>query len=313
MAGNPAPDLATPQFAKFEQVKLGLNVAGFPGNYHTLSKLGTYGRRIVPVDDLGLHLVWKPGNSPFEFIKPLPRSFVTLPPDPVPPAAGAATPACTDAELTWPTEALPEATAGFVYSYTRLIESEVDLKLALDMGLVDERFALAGGVGWERWQAFVASFRKASDPNMHIRFAYGDLRLNRLRLSWLGRRFYNTRDQPLLSFSNWYIKWATVILVIASTVLSAMQVALAGNPDFGTTMVVFNWFAIAFLLMVAFNLAVGLTVGLFFGVWQVAVWGNKKRTNRKKKLTEVIESCGGSQGEFTDLQRSKLLEREVNM
>lgn len=259
-----APDLATDQFNKFALVKLSL--AGFPDNYHSLSQLGTYGRRIVPVDDLGLHLVWKPGNAPFEFVKSLPRNFVRLPPDPA--VSGSGTPA---AELAWPAKGLPEATAGFVYSYTRLIKSEVDLKLALDLGLVDERFVLADGIGWQRWEAFVASFLRAPGPK-HSRFQYGDLRLNRLHINWLRKSFYNTRDQPLLSFSNWYLKWATVVLVIASTVLSAMQVALAGNPGLDTTMAVFNWFAISFLLMVAFNLAAGLTIVFFWSMWQFLVW-----------------------------------------
>lgn len=285
---NPAPDLATDQFNKFALVKLGLDIAGFPDNYHPLSRLGTYGRRIVPVDDLGLHLVWKPGNAPFEFVKPLPRNFVRLPRDPA--VSGSGTP---KAELAWPAKELPEATAGFVYSYTRLIESEVDLKLALDLGLVDERFVLADGIGWERWQAFLASIRGAPGPPEHSRFRYGDLRLNRMYISWLGKRFYNTRDQPLLSFSNSYIKWATVVLVIASTVLSAMQVALAGNPGLDTTMAVFNWFAISFLLMVAFNLAAGLTIGISFFTWRILVWVMRKRNKR----TEVIDSgdISGSQ------------------
>lgn len=292
---NPAPDLATEQFNKFKQVIWGLDFAGFPGNYHPLSQLGTYGRRIVPVDDLGLHLVWKPGNAPFEFVKPLPRNFVRLRPA-VPAVSGSRT---LTAELAWPVKGLPEATAGFVYSYTRLIESEVDLKLALDLGLVDERFVLADGIGWERWQAFAASFRRAPGPNIQGRFRYGDLRLNRLRISWLGKRFYDARDQPLLSFSNWYIKWATVVLVIASTVLSAMQVALAGNPGLNTTMAVFNWFAISFLLMLAFNLAAGLTIGITFFTWRIWVWVIKRMRNKR---TQVIDSgdIGGSQEEISN-------------
>lgn len=72
----------------------------------------------------------------FHLIKPLPRAFVT-----------------DGFELAIPASKLTPISTGFLYSYTRLIVSDLDLSLALKYGLVDDCFSKAGA--FDDWKRFI--------------------------------------------------------------------------------------------------------------------------------------------------------------
>ncbi|KAJ3489791.1 hypothetical protein NLG97_g5928 [Lecanicillium saksenae] len=257
---------STKIFEQFENgLVFSLRFAGFKGNYHNVNELRILGRQIITVQELGLHLVWKDHSNPIEYIKPLPREFIG-----------------TDNKLCCAREDLSAVEVGFLYSYARLIESAVDLALALELGLVDECFKEPGGEGLRRWNDFIADF-KPSEPvdkrkmvppaDAHMRFDYGDLRLSRMlvRKGWHFKRFYNIHS-PWVSFQRAYVKWLVILLAVVSTVLSSMQVAQSADPQFALIQNVFKRFAQSFLILVAANLACFLVLLSLFCVIRIISW-----------------------------------------
>lgn len=269
-------------FNRFEHLLFGFAFAGFKGNYHSINELRVLGRQILVVDEVGLHLLWKDSDNPIEYIKPLPRAFVTR-----------------NFTLRYSLEDLSPVEVGFLYSYSRLIKSPLDLKLALDLGLVDERFQTPKGDAFCKWKRFIKPFQpddgeppkreqSTAPANAHVRFHYGDLRLSRLYVSkgWFIKQFYNTRS-PFISFQRAYVKWLIVVLAVISTVLSSMQVALQAAPQFVTFQNIFQGFAEGVLFLVAFNLAwIFQILFIFLGVrtvgWLLSLWGPSREVQNSK-------------------------------
>ncbi|KAK3314100.1 hypothetical protein B0H66DRAFT_594890 [Apodospora peruviana] len=253
-------DLDTDLYKRLKELERFYSLAGFKHNYHTLSRLGTYRRDIVRTDDFGLHLVWQNGPGPYQFIKPLPVSYYVSP---------SCYPSTTWAALSLHSRAL-------LYSYKKLIQTPLDFKMAGENGLLDT----SAMPDWATWQTFVASIPDNYTTGViESRFRYGDLRLSRLNmirfLTFYGRHFYRAEEKGLISaFWHGYGKWVLIIFAYATTVLTAMQVALAADLGPDWFVLGCKWLAYVIiagiLLQLPFVLAFYTFLGLFFTIgWLV--------------------------------------------
>ncbi|KAK4955187.1 hypothetical protein LTR10_007382 [Elasticomyces elasticus] len=138
---------------------------------------------------------------------------------------------------------------GFLLSYTCLIQYPSDLAVAQATGLVNK------DVTWRCWQDFRSSVRHhLADRNVHDRFEYGELRLNRLdqiyRMKGLGLTYFTVYRDYSSYFGDHYM---TLVLLFAlvSVALSAMQV-MAGFPQMPAEVAVTLYcFSIATLVALA--------------------------------------------------------------
>lgn len=138
-------DLDTPLFHLLDEVGIRskLGWAGFIGNYHTLSAVAILGREIIRVDDPGLHFTWK-SQPPTHFIKPLPSLVV---------------------QTGLPFHKLKQKTKGLLYSYPRLIHSELDFMIATEKQLLPRSLHTQEGGGWETWLELYKQLRGGT--NLH--------------------------------------------------------------------------------------------------------------------------------------------------
>jgi hypothetical protein len=140
-----------------QEVYRHLKWAGFRHNYHTLSTLRLFQRTIVLVDDHGLHLLWK-SSIHTEYIKPLPEVF---------------------GSPNFDVNKLGHLSRGLLYSYTRLIETEVDYEIARELKLPPAAFRDETS-GWTKWKEFADAFqgsshyRKRQNNGRHAPACMGD-------------------------------------------------------------------------------------------------------------------------------------------
>lgn len=140
-------ELDTPQFHLLDEewVYSRLRWAGFKGNYKTLSTLSLSRRPILRVDDPALHLMWT-SSPPTHFIKPLPSALART--------------SIVEEILRSRDEENTKA-RGLLYSYTRLIHSELDYRIALENNLLPWSFS-NDEKGWEKWCELTKLFRGGS-------------------------------------------------------------------------------------------------------------------------------------------------------
>ncbi|KIW72761.1 hypothetical protein PV04_00936 [Phialophora macrospora] len=192
---------------------------GRPVPARPLHRQRTLGREIVPTEQFDLHLVWSDQGI---FVKPLAGVFLNH--------------AFWQAQLCGGggDVALYENARGLLLSYVWLVRYEIDLALATEARL------LPRDTQWAQWQAFVRDVLRHVDPNTleHVnrRFAFGELRLNRLNQIYrLSPRFvrrhllrgYGLGYKTYGSFFNRSFGWLIIVFAFLSTVLSALQVGLA--------------------------------------------------------------------------------------
>jgi hypothetical protein len=211
-----------------------------------LHKQKILGREIVITDTADLHLVWYHSKI---FLKPLPKYLLShsfwdfvfknnISPD-------------TPDE----TENLFRATLGFVRTYTHLIQSESDFRIALTHGLLPETTTL------ECFAAFINCFKDVPDSLASPRFHFGELRLTRLDLwapIFLGQMHYFSLSRQYDQYFSRYFQPVLFAFATFSVLLSAMQVALASEPEPSTPVdngwrifvKVSKWTAISTILIV---------------------------------------------------------------
>lgn len=135
---------------------------------------------------------------------------------------------------------LAASARGLLLSYIWLLQRETDWRLAQQSHL------LPPGVSWTRWRTLVESLLEVHNPGrmdvnslagIHKRFHYGGFRLNRLdhiirfmpplsmeNLLW----GYGGARQPTYSdFFQRRFRWIILAFAFCTTILSALQVALA--------------------------------------------------------------------------------------
>lgn len=158
-----------------------------------------------------------------------------------------------------------QAATGFLLSYARLIEYPSDLEVAQSSGLINK------SVTWHSWQSFRTDvLHNVAVRNVHDRYEYGELRLDRLnqiyRVKGLGLTYFNVyRDYSSYFGENYTTLIALFALV--SVALSAMQVMVSvdGIPEGAIT--TSYRFAIATLVALAGSCAVLLALYLGLYVW----------------------------------------------
>ncbi|EAQ91913.1 hypothetical protein CHGG_00148 [Chaetomium globosum CBS 148.51] len=214
------------------------------------------GHQVTPNEFHNLHLVWYQGCI---FVKPIPPYLFSA------------------AFWEWITEADPDifkAAAGFMRSYTFLIRSETDYRLANDEKVPLLPFGMENTTdGFERFSRFINQFSQLTDDQVSPRYSYGELRLR--RLNWLIRIL-----GIKVTYFHMHGEWGTVfmdmlaplvaIFAVLSIFLAAMQVGLAADPSISeaparTYAVVCYWFSVVVLLATG-TASLGF-LGLMVGVY----------------------------------------------
>lgn len=199
--------------------------AGRQGPARSLQRqASSLGRTICPTERADLHLVWCPTTARL-FLKPLPAYLLS--------------------HWFWTTyiihnQNLAASARGLLLSYVWLLRSETDWRLAQQSHL------LPLGVSWPRWRTLVESLLDVHNPGcvdanslagVHKRFHYGGLRLNRLdhiirfmpplslgNLLW---GYGGARHPTYSDFFQRRFRWIILAFAFCTTILSALQVALA--------------------------------------------------------------------------------------
>lgn len=215
------------------------------------------GRTVVLTNALDMHLVWGGGKI---FLKPLPRYLLEpefwtaivptsesdhderdtkLKAQGKTPVTGQSAPT-TESVQTMLGDSPPvgrsgirKSALGLLYTYACLITHPVDLKLALDLGLIPKD--LGNKPDWGTWRKLAAELLHPEIlSQVHRRFERGELRLN--RLNWI----YVLKDMPSFQmyYSPWHnytdfiatnLSWITAATIYIAIVLTAMQVGLSTN------------------------------------------------------------------------------------
>lgn len=230
---------------------------GFPRPPRSLSTQIQMGRTVVLTNALDMHLVWGGGKI---FLKPLPRYLLEpefwtaivptsesdhderdtkLKAQGKTPVTGQSAPT-TESVQTMLGDSPPvgrsgirKSALGLLYTYACLITHPVDLKLALDLGLIPKD--LGNKPDWGTWRKLAAELLHPEIlSQVHRRFERGELRLN--RLNWI----YVLKDMPSFQmyYSPWHnytdfiatnLSWITAATIYIAIVLTAMQVGLSTN------------------------------------------------------------------------------------
>ncbi|KAI0872176.1 hypothetical protein GGS24DRAFT_491674 [Hypoxylon argillaceum] len=250
---------------RLENIHSKLWRVGYPRPPRSLTTQVQLGRMIVLTDALDMHLVWGGGKI---FLKPLPRYLLE--------------PEFWAAHL--PSSEIRKSALGLLYTYACLITYPVDLKLALERGLIPKD---AGNEpDWATWRKLAAELLHPEvRSQVHRRFQRGELRLG--RLNWI----YVFRDPPSFqmyydpwhSYTDFFIanlSWITAATVYIAIVLTAMQVglstdALKNNKAFHRVSYGFTVFAILGPIIATLLLLLALIVAL------VPNWVNAKSATRR--------------------------------
>ncbi|KAK0717566.1 hypothetical protein B0T26DRAFT_645657 [Lasiosphaeria miniovina] len=235
------------------------------------------GHEVTPNEYHNLHLVWYQSRI---FVKPIPVYLLSA------------------AFWEWIAEADADvftAAAGFMRTYTFLIRSETDYRLANDEKLPLLPFGTEQTTaGFEQLVNFLNQFACLTDAQVSPRYSYGELRLG--RLNWLIRVLCIR-----VTFFHMHGEWGTVFMdmlapliaafAILSIILAAMQVGLAAGsltgPGVSQAYVsVSYWFSAAVLLITG-AVSIGF-LALIAGVYiyqQVFACRMYKLDSDRKKAT----------------------------
>lgn len=154
------------------------------------------------------------------------------------------------------------AAAGFVRSYSYLIQYESDFRLAQSetLCLIPADDGNGEPVTFERFATFIENFAQLTDAMVNPRYEYGELRLTRLNIItrlFLRKLTFHHIDAQWSSYLGHFIAPLLSAFFIITLPLSAMQVELAvqnlGNSSgkrasFAATA---RWFSISTLIVVA--------------------------------------------------------------
>ncbi|TFA98711.1 hypothetical protein CCMA1212_009459 [Trichoderma ghanense] len=213
-------------------------LAGLPQVSRALHNQIRVGRQIHITERADLHLVWR---DSILYLKPLPDYLLSH--------VSWTNIFCSNRELY-------ESAKGFLYSYTWLICSKSDLRIAHEQGLISE------DVRWEHWAPFSAAVVSNVSPDLcgvNPRYVYGELRLTRLNLicRFCSRTFsfgtiirgYEYGYRQYSTYLERNFRWVLTAFIYITVVLSAMQVGLATselneNRVFNRASYIFSMFSI---------------------------------------------------------------------
>lgn len=253
--------------------------AGLPGNIRPLQRQLHLQREFIATDKAGMHLVWT-GNT--LFLTPLP--------------------ACLLSHSFWAAEisgntTLDKSARGLLMSWTKLVQSETDFRIARDKGLLPECV-----LGWEQWADFVWVVRAGGgvDPDRcDRRYVYGELRLGRLnqvRRFCVDMQAYRSGYATYEEFFGKRFAWLALVVVLLGVVLSALQVMVGMEKPGGQIVIDIGWwFSVVCLLGVVIVVGGG---GLLFSL--MFMWNVVRTIKRQRKMGVVsLVSKGKKKDEET--------------
>lgn len=235
-------------------------------NITPLHRQSLRGRKIVVMEDPGLHLVWRHDCI---YVKPMPKyllSYIFW----------------NDFLMDKPTTMQSDrrkiiaAALGFLRTYFYLIQHESDLRIAQQ----DDLQLVPKNVTWKKFCSFSDSFGIISNGEVCERYQYGELRLTRLNL-WaaplLGQMVYQDFGLQYSDYFGPYFAPLLFVFAIFSVLLSAMQVALAVDALESKRWLAFwsvsRWFAVVsiFLTTVPIIGLLSLFIVKFGNEWVFAI------------------------------------------
>ena len=267
-----ASDLHTP---RLDALHNHLWLAGLMQPARELHRQRLLGRAIYITERPEEHIVWREDSV---FVKALPDYIL-----------------CHEF---WTTSICPHAdlyssALGLLWSYTWLVRSKPDLKIAHEMGLVPL------DIDWASWSRFVQDILDGDQNqiwcDVSLRYTYGELRLSRLntlyRLGFAGLslgnvvRGYMKGSHRYSTLFERNFGWLLSVFVYITVVLSGMQVALATGwfaDDYGFQGLCYVVAIAAIALVPAVMLVMFLVwAGLFFYyVLSTILYHKKVRTER---------------------------------
>jgi len=222
-------------------------------NVHPLHRQKVLGREIIVTEDPRLHLLWINNRI---FIKPLPTYLLSY--------QFWTTIMSLNSPLRHEQCRIYRAAIGFLRSYHHLIRHQSDLLIAQR----DDLRLVPATLDWTDVSSFLADLERIEDTDASGRYQYGELRLSRLNFyaPLLFHRFYY--EHIPVQYGEYFARlYGPILFVFAvvTTVLNAMQVALAANQGLESSNYylweIFYWFGIVALLIAA-------SIGCSF----VAIW-----------------------------------------
>jgi hypothetical protein len=235
-------------------------------NINALHRQRVMGREIVVTEEPRLHLVWVHNRI---FIKPLPQYLTSH----------RFWERCLDEWSQSPgsretRDNVRKAAMGFLRSYRHLVKHETDFNIAQQAGMQD-----------------------IGDAEVSPRYCYGELRLTRLNFyaPFMLRKFHY--EQVHGQYGEFFARlYGPILFVLAvvSTMLSAMQVALAAEQ-----LATMHWIAIGYVsrwFSVISLVGAAVVSGWFLGLWLYMfidewVFTLKERWRRRKSSVTRSKSC----------------------
>ncbi|KAF8241896.1 hypothetical protein K440DRAFT_640845 [Wilcoxina mikolae CBS 423.85] len=186
--------------------------AGRPANIRALHQQLAIRRDIVINEKPYLHLLWYEGTI---FIKPLPAYLLS---------------ADFFKQHIHRNTDLRKLALGFLRSYTKLIQSPVDLQIA------KEKFLVPSDLDWKTWCELATHIMYIPDEEINKRYYYGELRLTRVnhahRYCYAFPKKYYSQYVTYGQFFRQNFGWLFLAVVYISVILAAQQVLL--TTDTGT-------------------------------------------------------------------------------
>ncbi|KAK8205648.1 hypothetical protein M8818_004825 [Zalaria obscura] len=255
--------------SELNAVHSSLWLAGSLSNISPLHHQRVLLRTIIPTDVGRLHLVWHDHTI---YIKPMPLCLLDH--------TYIQNVVCKDRNL-------HGLVVGFLHSYTALVRSRLNLRIAQELGL------LPAEVTWRKWYEYrtsilqhieaVRHFAKKSQYQINPRYQYGELRLRRLNLIWLlhgkGLTYFNVHRTYESYFSQYFSLFIAAFAIVA-TVLTAMQVIVGISGASQKLVNVSYWFAIAALFLIAACLLYVTIIFVALFVWNFTAAFVKSRLRR---------------------------------
>lgn len=252
-------------------------MAGRPLSARPLQRQKMLGFEVLSTDQVDLHLL---KYSDRFFIKPLPEYMLDYD--------------FWDQHLCDSKE-LHESACGFLLSYTWLICTPLDLRLARDLHLVPEHLT------WEWWKMFVTNFHSEIDMNaldqVNKRYHFGELRLGRINSIYRFRFFSSHFVRGYLYTYNRYgifwqrnFEWLVAAFVYVSIVLSAMEVGaslplLSESPLFQQASYGFVVFSIVMVVFVLVLIGV-LFSWIYLYNMVAAIWDSRRGRLERQSIAE---------------------------
>lgn len=249
--------------------------AGRPLNIHPLHRQKMMQRDVLITQQADLHLVW---IDRVIYVKPLPAFLLDH--------------TFFEEKLCRESSPVPQSyydsARGFLLSYAKLVNSEADHRIAVELGLIPS-------VSWDQWSLFATEIiRNVPELALTKRFWYGELRLTRLNKiyqvcygSLRGYRFGYKHYRPLFES---YFGSLLVVFIYVTVALTAMQVVLACS-DVDSSMalhVTLFRFGVACLVLVV--AAIGFMGAVFLYLFASNLFVTFANEKRQKGLRERYQA-----------------------